>query len=108
MKRVVIRRAAILGFLGASVSALGQEAPFFYVEKECRLLPLEAARAWCIREERCNEKWLARGWKDITAGASRDAVDTCVTLAKAAQTHQYWTLRHCLAPAAATGEVGCE
>lgn len=104
----MIRRAAILGFLIVAAPALGRDAPFFYVEKECKALPLEAARAWCFREERCNEKWLARGWKDITAGASRDAVDACITLAKTAQTYQYWTLRHCLAPTAETGGDRCE
>lgn len=104
----MIRRASILGLLGVAAPALGQEAPFFYVEKECRALPLEAARAWCLREERCNEKWLARRWKDITAGASRDSVDACVTLAKAAQAYQYWTLRHCLAPVSETAGDRCE
>lgn len=109
MSRVMKRGAAVLVFLVAATSAHAQDAPFFYVEKECRLLPLEVARAWCLREERCNEKWLTDHWRDITsAGVARDAVATCITLAKAAQTYQYWTLRHCLAPAADASKAGCE
>lgn len=96
----------IVGFLGAASPALAQDPPHFYVEQECRALPLEAARAWCVREERCNEKWVADSWRDATAGVSRDAVASCVTLAKGAQTYQYWTLRHCLAPASEAGDCG--
>lgn len=103
------RSAATLVFLVAVGSAHAQEAPFFYVETECRLLPLEVARAWCLREERCNEKWLSHRWRDLTAqGVSRDTVATCIALAKAAQTYQYWTLRHCLAPAADASTAECE
>lgn len=102
------RAATILGFVFAATSALADDAPFFYIEKECRALPLEAARAWCLREERCTQQWLARSWGGVTAGASRDAVTTCIALAKAAQTYQYLTLRHCLAPAAETNGPACE
>jgi len=93
--------AKIMVFLLLAGSAQAQDVPFFYVETECRLLPLDIARTWCLREERCNEKWLTRHWREITAGGiSRDAVASCIGLAKAARTYQYWTLRHCLAPAA--------
>jgi hypothetical protein len=104
VKERLARSAAILGVVIAVAPALAQDKPFFYVEKQCKTLPLEAARAWCMREERCNEKWLADSWRGVTAGVSRDAVTTCVTIAKAAQTYQYWTLRRCLAPASDTGD----
>jgi hypothetical protein len=98
------RSIAIIGLLVAAAPAQAQDPPHFYVEQECRALPLEAARTWCVREERCNERWLAESWRDATSGVSRDAVSTCVALAKVAQTYQYWTLRHCLAPASEAGD----
>jgi hypothetical protein len=106
VRRATLHGALLIGSFGAAAPtpALAADPPHFYVEQECRALPLDAARAWCIREERCNEKWLVEGWRDITAGVSRDAVVSCATLAKAATVYQYWLLRHCLAPASETGD----
>ena len=108
MRPMLARRTATFGFLIVAASALAQDAPYFYVEKECRALPTEVARTWCLREERCNEKWLADNWRAISDGSARNAVTACVTLAKTAQAYQYWTLRHCLAPSADPAGSRCE
>lgn len=104
MKRIAILIVALCW----PTLSLSLEIPEFDIARQCKNLPFDRSRTWCVKEERCNQKLLAQGWTEILAGVSRDVGESCVKIARAAPAYNYWMLYSCLAPVPELGRAPCK